>query len=130
MIIHAGGIVERYYMAFPAAWIIDKYPKFVLTRPEIFRRPWDSVVRPEEMLVPGQKYFVVPILTVKKLRRRMLKSTTETSDSKPKHKPANRRVRFTGVAEDKEKKKKSSNGKGLRKKNVSFSPSLTIIDEP
>lgn len=72
-IIHAGGIVEQYYMAIPAARIIDKYyPAFTLTRPDIFRRPWDDVVvRPEEMLIPGQKYFVVPRRTVKKLKRRI-----------------------------------------------------------
>ncbi|KAL8223740.1 hypothetical protein R6Q57_019215 [Mikania cordata] len=76
-IIHAGGTVERYYMAFPAACIMDKYPNFVLARPEIFRRPWDSIVRPEEILVPGQKYFVVPIPTVKKLHRRLRKPIVE-----------------------------------------------------
>ncbi|KAK9060412.1 hypothetical protein SSX86_021116 [Deinandra increscens subsp. villosa] len=31
-IIHAGGRVERYYMAFPARWIMDKYPNFVLAQ--------------------------------------------------------------------------------------------------
>ncbi|KAG6419634.1 hypothetical protein SASPL_121856 [Salvia splendens] len=72
-IVHAGGHVERYYMATPAAMIIQKNPSFVLARPEIFRRPWDSVIRPEEILVPGQKYYVVPRRTVKKLRRRIRK---------------------------------------------------------
>ncbi|KAG6417034.1 hypothetical protein SASPL_124475 [Salvia splendens] len=41
-IVRAGGHVERYYMATPAAMIIQKNPSFVLARPEIFRRPWDS----------------------------------------------------------------------------------------
>lgn len=72
-IIHVGGHVEHYYMATPAAMIIQKHHSFVLARPEIFRRPWDSVVRPEEILVPGQKYYVVPRRTVKKLRRRIRK---------------------------------------------------------
>ncbi|KAF8409764.1 hypothetical protein HHK36_005843 [Tetracentron sinense] len=70
-IIHAGGIVEFYYMAVPAIKIMEKYPSFLLARPEIFRRPWDSLVRPEEILTPGQKYFVVPRRTVKKLQRRI-----------------------------------------------------------
>lgn len=76
-IIHAGGIVEQYYMAIPAARIIDKYyPAFTLTRPDFFRRPWDDVVvRPEEMLIPGQKYFLVPRRTVKKLKRRIDKQS-------------------------------------------------------
>ncbi|KAG6406965.1 hypothetical protein SASPL_129945 [Salvia splendens] len=58
-IVHAGWHTERYYMATTAATIIQKNPSFLLARPEIFRRPWDSVVRPEEILVPGQKYYVV-----------------------------------------------------------------------
>ncbi|KAL1555433.1 hypothetical protein AAHA92_11171 [Salvia divinorum] len=49
-IVHAGGHVERYYMATPAVIIIQKNPSFVLARPEIFQMPWDSVVRPEEIL--------------------------------------------------------------------------------
>ncbi|KAM0025006.1 hypothetical protein Hdeb2414_s0021g00569361 [Helianthus debilis subsp. tardiflorus] len=142
-IIHAGGFVERYYMALPAALIIDKYPKFMLARPDIFQRPWDSIVRPDEMLVPGQKYFVVPTLTVKKLRQRMVKPRTVRSVSLNKDKPeqakqANRRVRFKGIEtktrrdaggdEEKVKKsKKGTSGRGLRMKNVRFSPTLTII---
>ncbi|KAG8387168.1 hypothetical protein BUALT_Bualt03G0225100 [Buddleja alternifolia] len=72
-IVHLGGRVEYYYMAIPASRIIEKYPSFVLTRPEIFRRPWDAIVRPDETLVPGQKYYVVPRQTVRKLRRRIRK---------------------------------------------------------
>lgn len=74
-IIHAGGNAEYYYMAIPAARIIEKYPSFILARPEIFRRPWDSIVRPEEILIPGQKFYVVPRRTVKKLRRRIRKTS-------------------------------------------------------
>ena len=47
-------------MAITAARIMEKYPKVLLARPEVFRRPWDSVVRPDEILTPGQKFFVVP----------------------------------------------------------------------
>ncbi|XAR55237.1 hypothetical protein NMG60_11035256 [Bertholletia excelsa] len=70
-IIHAGGIVESYYMAVPAKVIMDKYPSFVLARPDVFRRPWDAVVRSDEILVPGQKFYVVQRQTVKRLRRRI-----------------------------------------------------------
>ena len=47
-------------MAITAARIMEKYPKFLLARPEVFRWPWDSVVRPDEILTPGQKFFIVP----------------------------------------------------------------------
>ncbi|KAF5200730.1 hypothetical protein FRX31_009678 [Thalictrum thalictroides] len=70
-IIHVGGLVEFYYMAVPAVKIMDKYPSFLLARPEIFRRPWDSLVHPGDILIPGQKFFVVPRRTVKKLQRRI-----------------------------------------------------------
>ncbi|KAI9382738.1 hypothetical protein POPTR_014G170000v4 [Populus trichocarpa] len=54
-IIHAGGRIECYYMATPAARILEKYPSHYLAKPEVFRRPWDSVVRREKILIPGQK---------------------------------------------------------------------------
>ncbi|CAK7349151.1 unnamed protein product [Dovyalis caffra] len=78
-IIHAGGRIECYYMAIPAARILEKYPSHALAKPEVFRRPWDSVVRPEKILTPGQKFFLVPHHTVKKLRRKSRKPSKELS---------------------------------------------------
>ncbi|PSR96435.1 Phylloquinone omega-hydroxylase [Actinidia chinensis var. chinensis] len=72
-IVHMGGQVESYYMAVPASRVMEKYPSFVLARPDIFRRPWEAVVRSEAILVPGQKFFVVPRRTITKLRRRIRK---------------------------------------------------------
>lgn len=61
--------------------VLEKYPSFILARPEVFRRPWDSVVQPEEILVLGQKFYVVPKRTVKKLRQRI--SRKPDNDSSP-----------------------------------------------
>lgn len=72
-IVHAGGFVECCYMAIPAVIILEKYPSCKLGRREVFRRPWDSVVRPEELLTLGEKFFLVPRRTVRKLRRRVKK---------------------------------------------------------
>lgn len=80
-IIHAGGTTDYYYMAVPASRVIEKYPSFILARPEVFRRPWDSVVRPEEILVPGQKFYIVPRRTVRKLRQKI--SREPDNDSSP-----------------------------------------------
>ncbi|KAJ9537762.1 hypothetical protein OSB04_030495 [Centaurea solstitialis] len=119
-IIHAGGRIDRYYMAFPASLIMDKYPGFVLAWPEIFRRPWDSIVPPEEMLVPGQRYFVVPVRTVRKLRRRIWRPSVEIANALG----GNRCVRFrndcgnAGGAEDDGKKGSDVKGVGKKKKVV------------
>lgn len=79
-IVHAGGMVECFYMATPAAMIMEKYPSFVLARPQVFRQPWDSVVRPDEILHPGEKFFVVPRRTVRKLKRRIKKPSSENPE--------------------------------------------------
>lgn len=60
-------------MAIPAVIILEKYPSCILGRREVFRRPWDSVVRPEELLTLGEKLFLVPRRTVRKLRWRVKK---------------------------------------------------------
>ena len=80
-IIHAGGRVECYYMAIPAARILEKYPSHALAKPEVFRRPWNSVVRPEKILTPGQKFLLVPRHAVRKLRRKIGKPSEESSSS-------------------------------------------------
>ncbi|KAI4364115.1 hypothetical protein MLD38_020249 [Melastoma candidum] len=81
-IVHAGAKVEVYFMAIPAGRIMEKYPSHCITTPEVFRRPWDAVVKPDEILALGKKYYVVPRQTVKKLRRRILKpSVVSPGDS-------------------------------------------------
>ncbi|KAM3320874.1 hypothetical protein P3S67_008076 [Capsicum chacoense] len=80
-IIHAGGKAEYYYMATPAYRILDKYPSFILAKPDVFKKPWDSVVHKDEILIPGQKYYVVPQCTLKKLRKRIKKSSQDSSKS-------------------------------------------------
>lgn len=72
-------LITTVYMAVAASRVMEKYPTFILARPEVFRRPWDSVVQPEEILVPGQKFYVVPIWTVKKLKQRISRNMTMIS---------------------------------------------------
>ncbi|KAK8717826.1 hypothetical protein V6N13_045080 [Hibiscus sabdariffa] len=80
-IVHPGGVVECYYLAIPAVNIMKKYPSFVLARPEVFRRPWDSLVRSHVILSPGEKFYLVPRRTVRKLRQRIKKPNGEVSVS-------------------------------------------------
>ncbi|KAL2474412.1 Uncharacterized protein Adt_35148 [Abeliophyllum distichum] len=136
-IVHAGGSAEYYYMAIPAAKIIDKYPSFILARPEVFRRPWESIVRPEEILIPGQKYYIVPRRTVKKLRRRIKKTSGALSEinvsqqkdslstssimakSGSKKNARNRRVRFFGIDTSSTAKQESDTVPSNKKKDSS-----------
>ncbi|KAK1315685.1 hypothetical protein QJS10_CPA05g02003 [Acorus calamus] len=69
-IVHAGGLIEYYYMAVPAAGVLEKYPSSCLAQPTVFRSPWESIVQPDEILTPGHKYYVVPRRTVRKLQAR------------------------------------------------------------
>lgn len=75
-----GGMVECFYMATPATRIMEKYPSFVLARPQVFRQPWDSVVRPYEILHPGEKFYFVPCRTVRKLKRWINKPSSENPE--------------------------------------------------
>lgn len=151
-IVHAGGKVECYYMAIPAVKILEKYPSFVLAKPEVFRRPWDSVVRPEKILTPGHRFFLVPLRTVHKLRRRIKKpredDVSAASSACRKASGIKKHVTFVGVdvkhkasgscnSEKKgksrrgnEKNSKSEPGGGRRIVNaIAWRPSLHAITE-
>ncbi|KAI4319521.1 hypothetical protein MLD38_033108 [Melastoma candidum] len=79
-IVHAGGKVEVYFMAIPAYRVMEKYPSHIIAWPEVFQRPWDSVLMPDEILSLGKKYYLVPRWTVKKLRRRVLNPNKVSHD--------------------------------------------------
>ncbi|KAL2547039.1 uncharacterized protein Fot_16272 [Forsythia ovata] len=69
-IVHAGGRIELYQKAIPASELIQKYPGMCITLPHIFTFPHESVLSADDMLVPGNKYFIVRSSTVEKLKRR------------------------------------------------------------
>ncbi|KAF8390494.1 hypothetical protein HHK36_025020 [Tetracentron sinense] len=69
-IVHAGGLVELYHDTIPAYQVMEKYPGMCLALPQVFKQPHESLVHPEEKLVPGQKFYLVPYTTVRKLKRR------------------------------------------------------------
>lgn len=69
-IIHAGGLVERYQCAIHAGRLMEKYPNMCIARPDVFKQPHKSVVRWDEYLLPGQKFYLIPQSTVKKLKRK------------------------------------------------------------
>ncbi|KAL2454938.1 Uncharacterized protein Adt_47558 [Abeliophyllum distichum] len=111
--------------------------KIVHADPEVFRRPWESIVRPEEILIPGQKFYIVPRRTVKKLRRRIKKTSGALSEinvsqqkdslstssimakSGSKKNARNRRVRFFGIDTSSTAKQESDTVPSNKKKDSS-----------
>lgn len=69
-IIHAGGIIERYEGVVRASRLMEKYPKMCIAKPEVFKKPHESIIRADEYLLPGQKFYLVPQSTMKKLKRK------------------------------------------------------------
>ncbi|XP_030960931.1 uncharacterized protein LOC115982463 [Quercus lobata] len=69
-IVHAGGREEGYQDAVPASRLMEKYPGMFVARTEVFTNPHKSHLHPEENLLPGQKYYIIPSRTVQKLKHR------------------------------------------------------------
>ncbi|KAL8037774.1 hypothetical protein ABFX02_11G059800 [Erythranthe guttata] len=69
-IIHAGGRTEMYANAISASKLIEKYPGMCIARPNVFECVHESVLTGDDILLPGNKYFIVRCTTVEKLKRR------------------------------------------------------------
>ncbi|XVF02542.1 hypothetical protein REPUB_Repub04eG0184100 [Reevesia pubescens] len=69
-IIHAGGREELYQNPVPVSDLMEKYPGMCIARPEVFKNPYESLLWPEDSLLPGQKYYIIPSTTVQKLKRK------------------------------------------------------------
>lgn len=69
-IVHAGRQEEVFYSAVPASQVMKKYPGMSIARPDVFKNPHGSLLWPEEQLLPGQKYYIIPSTTVQKLKRK------------------------------------------------------------
>lgn len=70
-IVHAGGKQELYQHAILASKLMEKYPGMCVARPEVFKKPHQSVLWPEERLLPGQKYIIISFRDVGKLKRKL-----------------------------------------------------------
>lgn len=69
-IVHAGRREEFYQNPVSVSELMKKYPGMCVARPEVFKDPHDCILSPEEKLLPGQKYFIIPCTTAKKLKRK------------------------------------------------------------
>lgn len=71
-IVLPGGHVELHDRPILAAEIMLQNPKCYVAHPHVFQQPW-ATVEPETMLMLGQKFYVVPINTIRKLQHFSLK---------------------------------------------------------
>ncbi|KAJ0964537.1 hypothetical protein J5N97_025675 [Dioscorea zingiberensis] len=74
-IVYPGGRVELRDRPIIAAEIMKANPMCCVAHPDVFRQPW-SVVSPDTVLMQGQKFYVVPVRTIRKLRHLHQKNTT------------------------------------------------------
>lgn len=69
-LIHAGGREELYPKSLTASHLMRKHPGMCIARPGVFRNPHQSLLRSDEKLLLGQKYYLLPEKTAQKLKRR------------------------------------------------------------
>ena len=119
-IVHPGGHVELHDSPVLASEIMLQNPRFCVAHPHVFQQPW-ATVPPETMLMLGEKYYLVPMNTVRKLQRFALKYSpvhyqfrTSTSDEEY---PINRENNVDPVADY----ARRSNGNDLEKEEGFFS---------
>lgn len=66
-IVYPGGQVELHDRPVTAAAIMHRNPSCYVAYPFVFQQPW-AIVAPDTVLMLGQKFYVVPINTVRKLQ--------------------------------------------------------------
>ncbi|KAJ0548188.1 hypothetical protein HanIR_Chr08g0380801 [Helianthus annuus] len=71
-IVHPGGHAELHERPVLASEIIRRNPKCCVAHPNVFKQPW-AIVQPDTMLMPGQKVYVVPVSTIRKLQKKSIK---------------------------------------------------------
>ncbi|KAM0984219.1 hypothetical protein ACFX13_011847 [Malus domestica] len=69
-IVHAGGREELYQNVVPASQLMEKYPGLCVARPEVFKNPQEALLRPDEILLIGKKYYMIPCTTAQKIKKK------------------------------------------------------------
>ncbi|KGN62322.1 hypothetical protein Csa_018692 [Cucumis sativus] len=78
-VVHAGGKVDHYPNAVLASKILQTLPGKWLTHPQVFKQPHQSIIYPQEHLLPGHKYYVLPLSTIDKLMRKHSSNNNNTT---------------------------------------------------
>ncbi|KAL8110839.1 hypothetical protein AgCh_026545 [Apium graveolens] len=74
-IVHPGGHAELHDRPVLASEIINRNPRCCVAHPNVFQQPW-AIVAPDTTLMPGQKFYVVPVTTIRRLQKLSLKYNT------------------------------------------------------
>ncbi|KAL4193058.1 hypothetical protein AMTRI_Chr06g197450 [Amborella trichopoda] len=64
--VHPGGSVEIHTSSILASQIMNRNPRHLVTRPDVFKFPW-IVVHPDTLLNPGHVFYIVPYRTIYRL---------------------------------------------------------------
>ncbi|WJZ95046.1 hypothetical protein VitviT2T_013842 [Vitis vinifera] len=83
-IVHPGGHVELHDRPVLAADVMLRNPRCCVAHPNVFQKPW-AIVAPETMLMLGQKFYVVPMNTIRKLQRLSPMNSPHVTDIKSIH---------------------------------------------
>ncbi|KAG2612423.1 hypothetical protein PVAP13_4KG281225 [Panicum virgatum] len=68
-LVFPGGHVELLDRPTQAAEVMARHPRFCVARPDVFREPAGAVAAPDAVLQLGDKYYVVPCSTVRRLQK-------------------------------------------------------------
>ncbi|EER89963.1 hypothetical protein BDA96_10G227300 [Sorghum bicolor] len=77
-LVFPGGHVELLDCPTLAADVMARHPRFCVARPDVFREPAGAVAAPDAVLQLGQKYYVVPCRTVRRLQKYSAASTSSS----------------------------------------------------
>ncbi|GJT47501.1 beta-arabinofuranosyltransferase RAY1 isoform X1 [Tanacetum coccineum] len=69
-VVHAGGKEDLYRNPIVVSQLMKRYPGMCFAWPEVFKNPYESVLSATDILFPGQKYLLLPVTTLKKLKKR------------------------------------------------------------
>lgn len=69
-VVHAGGKEDLYQNPIAVSQLINEYPGMCFAWPDVFKNPNESVLSATDLLLPGRKYYLVPVTTLKKLKKK------------------------------------------------------------
>ncbi|KVH99060.1 Protein of unknown function DUF4228 [Cynara cardunculus var. scolymus] len=83
-IVHPGGHAELHDRPVLVAEVIRRNPRCCVAHPNVFKQPW-AIVQPDIMLMPGQKVYIVPISTIRKLQKLAIKRSLSSGQETREH---------------------------------------------